>query len=237
MSKWLRVVSIFLPFGLIVLGLSALVIWSREPTRFPVRTIEIREPLRLKQISEAEIRAAVVPLLVKGFFWLDVRSAQKELQQIPWLRTADVRRVWPDKLVISVEEQTAQAKWGDKGILSTEGVIFYPKLATVSEKLPQFNGPDDRAREMLQQYFTLLETLGPIGLTVCSIDLSSTGNWRVVLDNGIEVVLGKTGLPERLNRFRLAYQSNLQAKSEHIAYVDLRYSNGFAIGWKVHATK
>ncbi len=230
MSKWVRVGSIILPLALIVAGLSALVIWSREPDRFPLRKVEVRSVL--KYVREDEIEAAVSPFLAKGFFWLNVRSVQANLQQIPWVQSVGVRRVWPDRLQVLVQERTAQARWGDKGVLSTEGVIFYPAPDTISDKLPRFDGPNGYAKEMLENYLTFLEVLGPIGLTVQSVGLSPNGSWQIMLDNDVAVILGKTALVERLARFVLAYQSRLQTEKEHIAYVDLRYTNGFAIGWK-----
>ena len=75
-----------------------------------------------------------------------------------------------------------------------------------------------------------------MGLTIQELDLSTNGSWKILLDNGIAVILGKTGLSERMTRFMLAYQHSLQAQSQQIAYIDLRYTNGFAIGWKAGAT-
>ena len=222
--------SVILPLAIIVVGLGALVVWSWHPDRFPLRIVQVRA--QLKQLKESDIKTTVLPFLSQGFFRLSVRSIRDELQQLPWVQSVEVRRVWPDILQIAVQEQMAQAKWGEKGVLSTEGKIFYPDPQTIPSKLPQFEGPDARAKEMQQQYLALLEALGPIGLTVQKLDLSANGAWQMLLDNGMTVILGKTGLSDRINRFVMAYQSNLQAQSQRIAYVDLRYTNGFAVGWK-----
>jgi cell division protein FtsQ len=230
MSIWMRILSIVLPCGIIVAGVGALVVWSRHPERFALRTIEVRA--ELKHVQEDDIKANVLPFLSQGFFWLNVQSVQDSLKRLPWVHTVEIRRVWPDRLQIKVQEQTPQARWGDQGILSTEGIIYYPELSSIPDKLPRFDGPDDSAKEMLQHYLTLLEHLGPIGLTVKALDLSPNGSWRIMLNNGIDVILGKAGLSERLARFVLAYQGSLQAQSEKIAYIDLRYTNGFAVGWK-----
>lgn len=230
MSNWMRAVSILLPLGIIVVSLVALVVWSRHPERFPLKTVEVRTAL--KHVKEEEIKASILPFFDKGFFWLNVQAVQACLNQLPWVQSVDIRRVWPDRLVVSVEEKAAQASWGEKGVLSTDGIIFYPEVATIPEKLPRFEGPKSEALVMQQQYFALLEQLGPIGLTIRSLKLSLNGSLQIMLDNGISIILGKNAMNERMARFVLAYQGSLQAQSQRIAYVDLRYTNGFAIGWK-----
>ncbi len=230
MSSGGRILSIFLPLAILLASLSLFVVWSRHADRFPLRTIEVQSQLHF--VKEAEIQANILPFLDKGFFWLNVRAVQACVKQLPWVQTVDIRRVWPDRVVASVQEKTAQARWGEKGVLSTEGVIFYPEVATIPGQLPQFDGPASEALVMQQHYFALLEQLGVVGLTIKSLSLSLNGALKIMLDNGIFIILGKHAVNERLARFVLAYQGSLKAQSERIAYVDLRYTNGFAIGWK-----
>lgn len=231
MSIGMRTVSIILPLAIILVSLSLLVVWSRHPDRFPLRTVEIRSSLQ--QVKESEIKESVLPFFDKGFFGLNVQAVQACLKRLPWVQNVDIRRVWPDRLLVSVEEKTAQARWGEKGVLSTEGVIFYPEVATIPAKLPQFDGPMSEALVMQQQYFALLEQLGTVGLTIQSLNLSLNGTLKIMLDNGISIRLGKQAINERMARFVLAYPGSLQAQSQRIAYVDLRYTNGLAIGWKM----
>lgn len=230
MSIMRRILSTALPIMLVAIGLVAIVYWALHSGQFPLRVIDIKS--ELKHVSEQEIQTVVTPHLAKGFFGLEVGAVQKSLKQLPWIEVVEVRRVWPDQLAVLVKEKTAQARWGDEGILSTDGTIFYPVSVNISEKLPKFVGPAGRSLEMLQQYLTVLELLGPTGLTVKALELSPAGAWQIVLDNGIAIILGKTGLNERTVRFVQAYHGNLRAQIERIAYIDLRYTNGFAIGWK-----
>jgi cell division protein FtsQ len=135
-------------------------------------------------------------------------------------------------VLLSVEERKPQAQWGETGILSTEGVIFYPPKASIPAKLPRFSGPDPQAKEMLEKYLKILEIIAPLGLRVCALDLSHQGEWRLRLDNGLSLIVGRADFETRINRFKIAYQNNLHAKSQNIAYIDLRYTNGLAVGWK-----
>jgi len=230
MSKWVRVISFCLPLIIVGCGVGGFIIWSKEPQRFPLKDVAIEG--ELKSISEQDIKSVVLPFLSKGFFWVNVEAVQKDVRKLPWVEALEVRRVWPDKLSIQVREKVAQARWGEKGVLSTIGDVFYPEASTIPKALPYFEGPDTQAKEVLQQYFVLLELLGPLGLRVESLVLSKDGSWEAALDNGITVILGKTAFNERMHRFVLAYQSRLQTQSKQIAYVDLRYPNGLAVGWK-----
>lgn len=230
MPSFLRSMAIVAPIVTIAAGVSGLVVWSRQSDRFPLRTVEVQ--LDLKKIRGSEITSTVTPFLPAGFFGINVRSVQENVQRLPWAQSVEVKRVWPDRLLILVQEKRAQARWGKNGLLSTEGAIFYPELDSIPDNLPQFIGPADRSKEMVQQYLTLLEMLAPIGLTVKQLTVSDEGSWRMVLDNGLTIIIGKAGVHERIARFVLAYPENLQSQVQQLEYVDLRYTSGFAVGWK-----
>lgn len=226
-----RILATLLPLVVVAAGLCAVVVWTLQTDRFPLRTIEVRS--ELKHVTAEGIKAVVLPHLAEGFFGLDVDSIQKSLKQIPWVQSVDIRRVWPDRLVVFVKEQIAQGRWNDDGILSTEGVIFYPtSITTKLEQLPKFIGEKAEANTLLQTYLSLLEVLAPTGLNIRVLEKKPTGVFEMRLDNGIAIILGKTGLNDRASRFVQIYRSHLKSQIQRIAYIDLRYNNGFAIGWK-----
>lgn len=229
MSLWMRIVSTILPLG-IVLGGTIGVFWSLQPQRFPLRVIEIREPL--KWTSNQSITEVASSFMDRGFFRLDVSALQKALSDLPWIASVSVQRVWPDRIILAAQEQIPLARFEEEGVLSTEGRVFYPDRESVPSRLPYFRGPIDRAKEMVQQYFNILEMLSPLGLGISELNLSPEGSWQMVLDNGMTVILGKAALNERMGRFVWVYPNQLQAETHKIAYLDLRYTNGMAIGWK-----
>jgi cell division protein FtsQ len=197
-----------------------------------VRTIEVSGAL--SYMPEEAILKAVSPHIAKGFFWLDIQGIQDSIAQLPWVVSSSVKRVWLDKIQIALQEHTPQARFGETGVVDTEGCVFYPEKSSISDKLPLFKGPTENAYEMLQQYYTILESIGPLGLTVVELNLTSYGAWEMMLDNGIAIILGRTACRERLNRFVLAYKLFLEPQISNIAYVDCRYTNGLAIGYKTH---
>ncbi len=230
MTRWMRIVSSILLLGIIAGGVVAIILWSQYPGRFPILAIEVQD--ELKRVTESDIAEACQTHLDKGFFWVDIEGVQQSITRLPWVASASVRRVWPARILVSIQEQVPQARFGEEGVLNTEGLIFFPDKSTIPGQLPRFNGPKERAKEMLQQYHAVLEKLGPIGLSVVELNLAPNGTWQMRLNNGIAIILGKAELNERLTKFVLAYQVKLQTLISKIAYVDLRYTNGLAIGWK-----
>lgn len=233
MSLWIRSVSILLPCALLMGGGLAFYNGSRSQAYFPLKVIEVQNPLQ--RVSVEELETAVKEHMSLGFFGLNVAAVQASLKALPWVEEASIRRVFPDRILISVKEKTAQARWREDAALSTEGVVFYPDLKSLPPKLPKFIGSNLHAKEMIQQYLKFLEVLGPLNLQIAVLELSPRGAFKITLDNGIAILLGKTGLEERLGRFMLAYQKQLKSQTERMAYVDLRYTTGLAIGWKTEA--
>jgi cell division protein FtsQ len=236
MSIGLRLLATILPLGIIVGGILGFLDVVKQPGRFPLRFIEIQN--ELKWMPPEAISQVVSPYLQQGFFGIDVEAIQKQVNDLPWVSKSHVQRVWPDRISIALTEQNPLARFGETGVLSTEGKIFYPEILSVLPPgCPWFKGPEKAAMEMLKQYLDFLEMLSPLGLSISELSLSNEGAYRIMLDNGIAIILGKAALNERMGRFILMYPSQLKKETQRIAYLDLRYTNGMAIGWKAVINK
>jgi len=222
-----------------ILLASGVMTWHyvRQPERFPLRSVEVHGSLQ--RTTRAEITTAVSPHLQDNFFTLDVGLVQASLKDLPWVAAAAVSRRWPDRLVITVREHQAVARFGEAGILNSEGRVFYPgqqsyevsQLSLVA--LPQFIGPESESVQLLDHYRQFETLLKPGGLTIKELHLAPHGAWQMVLNTGLQVILGNSSEEKlRLRRFVWAYQAALEAHSRAMAYIDLRYSNGLAVGWK-----
>jgi len=235
MSFSLRLLIAMLPLGLAIGGIVSLLFIIKQPGRFPLRVIEIQS--ELKWMSSEAITQILSPDLEQGFFGIDVEAIQKKVNHLPWVSNSTVQRVWPDRISVTLTEQNPLARFGEKGVLSTEGKIFYPELRGSELNIlpagyPWFTGPEKMATEMLKQYLDFLEMLSPLGLSIAELHLSEEGSYKIVLDNGIAIILGKAAINERMGRFILVYPNQLKKEIQRIAYLDLRYTNGVAIGWK-----
>ena len=197
-------------------------LWLLAPERFPVTEVELRG--NLKNTAEAQIRAAL-PRTPSNFFVADLNEVRVALERLPWVRRVEVRRVWPARLEITLEEHVALARWGDDALVSVQGQRFSAKTA---EKLPAFVGPGGTEAEVARRYRRFSEIVAPLGTPVERVVLTQRHAWQLRLGNGLQLMLGRDAdLAEaRLRRFVEVYPT---VGKKPLDYVDLRYPNGFAL--------
>lgn len=192
----------------------------------------------LQHVDRQEMVAKVQPLLVgAGFMTVDIAAIRAALREIPWIASASVARSWPDQLVISVTEQDPIARWGDVGLLSRSGEVFRPQPLGEVGELPALFGPDALAKEVVSHYAGLSELLGSQGLKLASLGTDERGSWRAELQGGVSLRLGSGDLLKKTRRFLRIYRDDLAPQFDRVHYVDLRYSNGLAVGWKQESQK
>jgi cell division protein FtsQ len=186
----------------------------------------------LRHVDRDELVARVQPLLVgEGFMTADLDAIRTTLKQLPWVAEVSVQRRWPSQLVVAVAEQEPIARWGEDGLLNRHGQVFRPQpLGEVSE-LPVLFGPDELAADVVARYAELSQLLAEQGLKLASLGTDRRGSWRAELQGGITLRLGTGDALAKLRRFVRVYRSGLEQQFAQVAYVDLRYSNGLAVGW------
>lgn len=218
--------------GLMLAGVSIVIYWSWLQTAqlLPIKQIALTGVMQ--QVQGAAVRDAVRPFVEKGFFSTDVAQVRDVVEAMPWVSQATVRRQWPDTLAIEVKEQRLLARWADDALINLQGELFYPPLLEGFQSVPQFNGIAGLNVVMAEQYQHYQQMLSVIALTIVRLDVSERRAWRIKLNNGVELLLGRAPQTQRLQRFIDAYQGGLADHTEQISRVDLRYSNGFAISWK-----
>ena len=209
--------------GLLALGAGfGALYWLQLPERFPVSRVEIKGSL--ENTTRKEIEGAL-PRASGNFFALDLAAVRQGVERLPWVRRVAVRRVWPDRLELTVEEHVALARWGDDRLVNTFGETFSAKTA---QALPSFVAPGGTSPEVTRRYHRFTEIVAPLGTGVERVVLSQRYAWQLRLGNGLHVMLGRDAdLAEaRLRRFVENYPS---VKKKQHEYVDLRYPNGFAL--------
>lgn len=197
---------------------------------WPVSRLVVHAPFR--HVSEADIRAAVAPLLEPGFFALDTAAPREALAALPWVEKVEVRKHWPDALEITVREHVAVAHWGEDRLLNRAGAIFDGRTATGLEDLPRLAGPDARVAEVLAFHRECLRILAGSGLVLRELRLSPRGGWRLGLAGGVLVELGSgPARSERLRRLLAVWPQLAPSHALPPLAIDLRYNNGFAVQW------
>ncbi len=197
----------------------------------PINELQIRGPM--VRVSAVELEEAIEAELDRGFFTANLDSARDRIQSLQWIDQAAVARRWPDRIEIAVTEQAPAAVWGDSGLMNVRGELFVASGAEhLPADLPRLSGPATRANDVAQRYLDMREQLLPLGMDVSRVAVDSRGSWTIVLSNGIEVRLGRRDYEERAALFVSVVADIIAARAADIAYVDIRYNSGFAIGWK-----
>ncbi|MBR9729044.1 cell division protein FtsQ/DivIB [Shewanella intestini] len=181
--------------------------------------------------SDAEIQQALQSMLANSFFNADVMDVQKALEALPWVYHASVRREWPAKFKVTLQEQQALAHWNVASWVNVKGEVFDALMHPELENLPLLAGPEGSAKEVLTVYQQLNELLSINGFNLASLHLSPRHAWFAVLDNGIKIDLGREDKMSRVQRFINVYPTLMQSDKK-IDTIDLRYDTGFAVGWQ-----
>lgn len=173
---------------------------------------------QVQDVTKREVRGT--------FFTTDIIKLRDGFETLPWVRRADVRRLWPDGLEVVIEEHKLLARWGKEQLVNMQGEVF---SATHEGALPKFEGPEGSAGEVTAYYARLTHVFSSIGRKPVEVLLSPRRAWQVRLDDGMRLELGRNQADARLNRFVAAYPQAIAPLKRRIDYVDLRYANGFAV--------
>ena len=231
-------------FGLAVLLLAlASLGWVSQRSMFTLRHILIESASgKLRHVNVATVRAAALPRIagkVRGnFFSVDLEAVRTAFESVAWVRHAQVRRAWPDRLIVRIEEHQPLGTWDEGHLISRSGELFAANLDEAEEdgNLAALSGPPGSEKDVVARFADFRKWFAPLGLTPMSVVLSARYAWTVRFTDGgpsdLTVELGRERdgniLSERVNRLLTAYPQ-VTAKWPHPRLVDLRYPNGFAL--------
>ncbi|ART80846.1 cell division protein FtsQ/DivIB [Oceanisphaera avium] len=221
-----------LSFFLVVLsallwGLWLVVLWMTSANQLPVNNLMIQGEHRY--LSREMVRDSVLELPgIGNFFALEVDQVQQQLQALPWVYQASVRKQWPDTVRVYIVEQQPAARWNYNALLNELGEVFQATLEEAD--LVSLSGPDEESARVLAEYKQIKQYLQPKGYGIEQIHLTPRRSWELTLDNGITLLLGRENIAARLQRFVDVYPDI--DERERVAYLDLRYDTGLAVGWK-----
>lgn len=194
-----------------------------------IESIAVSGPFQ--RVTPLQVEEAISDELDAGFFGADVGRMQAKIQALAWIDGATVARRWPNRIAIAVSEQVPAAIWGETGLLNVRGELFVTEARHIPAELPRLSGPDDRSDDVARRYLAVRDQLIPLGLDVRRVHLDARGAWDMTLTNGIEIRLGRRDVDERTELFLDVVGNIITGRAADIDYVDMRYSNGFTIGW------
>lgn len=208
---------------------AAAVHWIARQGAFAIREVVVTTPL--ERASAPHLEAVIREELSGTFFSMNLEAAKAAIRRVPWVRGVALRRQWPHRLEVAIEEHVPLARWGETRLVNAFGEPFE---APYPDALPRFAGPDGYAPEVVARYAEWSATLSPLALVVDALELSPRGGWRVTARRGdapLVLELGRDEPGARLARFATAYGRTIGALNRQgmaIGHVDLRYRNGFA---------
>jgi cell division protein FtsQ len=202
----------------------------------PVEHIQVDG--QFQHLTALDVETAVRGQL-HGAGLLSVRldDVRRSLRLLPWVEAVAVQRRWPRSLVVQVVEQQAVARWNDTDLVNARGDRFASSPHFVPRELPQLAGPSGSAAEAVRRFLALQGGVVEAGLGLAALRLDARGAWELQLDDGVVVRIGRNQVDERCARFLTVALRMISQRAADIAYVDMRYSNGFAIGWRSGATR
>jgi cell division protein FtsQ len=188
---------------------------------------------RLQHVSPLDVERLVrAHLDGAGLVSVDLDDISRGVTLLPWVDQASVQRSWPRGLKIEIVEQSAVARWDGTGLVNARGELFLSAAPFLPPELPELVGPAGSQQEVTANYLTMQGRLTEVGLRLTTLTLDARGAWSFTLDDGVTVRLGRQQMSARFERFMTAASKLVRTRATDIAYVDMRYGNGFAVGWK-----
>lgn len=208
----------------VLLLLGAMVLRVANFEMFAVKGIDIVG--NVNHVTKEQIETIALKELKGTIFTVDLSGARAAFEKLPWVRQVDIRRRWPDRLEVAVQEHRALARWGNTALVNRQGEVFE---GASNERLVTFEGPQGSASEITHNYLQFNKALALIGRQVKSVHVSERRAWSLRLDDGTVIELGRFAVDERLRRFVTVYPRSVGTLAGNVDYIDLRYTNGFAV--------
>jgi cell division protein FtsQ len=239
----MKKLSRFLMYCFVAMIFIGMLAWLSQRPVFALRQVVI-EPVAgqaLKHINKPVVKQQVLETVQGNFFSVRLEDVKRGFESMPWVRHANVRRVWPNGLIVSIEEQKPFGTWGGANshtLMNAHGELFAGRVSDVGDGivLIDFYGPEEASKEVMRLYERANAWFKPWNAEVKSLTLSERYAWHVKLSNGMKVEFGrdeensdKTLTEDRVARL-FKYWPQVQEKwANRVDAIDLRYANGFAI--------
>jgi cell division protein FtsQ len=215
--------------GSVIWAVQKGILWSGW---LPIKTVQVAG--QLQWVDKEKLNTVLTPFTGANFFNADLQEIKRAVQQLPWVMSVSVRRVWPDTLRLEVREHQALARWDSVFLMNQAGQLYQPQ--TLPQNLVHLQGPSGMHQRVYELYQELQRTYAQYDMEISNLALNGRHALQVRLSNGIEFLFGRysvTSDPQMmLNRFFGAYEQGLNRRIDQVERVDLRYANGFAIRWR-----
>tara|TARA_B110000196_G_C21110040_1_gene647264 strand:+ start:191 stop:928 length:738 start_codon:yes stop_codon:yes gene_type:complete len=219
----LRKITIFI-YILIIVCCLYLIHVQLERADLPIKEIVIVNSY--EHIDKEQINLIANRYLQSNYFKVDLNKIRFAFKKLPWVRDVSLRRKWPDKIVVSIEEHQVIARWNRVGLVNKEGEIFH---AASEENLPLFIGSESHVKEITLKYKEIKKILEKEMMYVSIISLSERLSWEITTTDRLKINLGKDDILQKIIQFTDNFKYVISELKSTIEYVDLRYRDGFSV--------
>lgn len=197
---------------------------------FPIGYVRVSGTFQ--HLDKGGVKKVIGHALQESFLTVDIVAIREAVENLPWIDTVSVARVWPDIIDIHVAEQSAVAFWGRDKLLNDRGEIFKPVTVSAIKDLPVLMGPVGAHKHVFDLLGELQINVDDAGLDLARLVISPQNAVSAVFSNGMKVQLGRDKPIERLQRFMGVYDRMNKNENGAVKQVDMRYHNGFSVAWK-----
>jgi cell division protein FtsQ len=211
---------------------AALALRVAHSRRFDLQRIEVAGDVR--HVSRAAVRAAISGRLSGNYFTIRLDQARRAFETLPWVAQVSVRRIWPNRLRVTLTDHRALGQWSDGRLVSDQGVLFVanPDEAEADGLLVSFSGPPRMAADAVARFQQFSAQLAPLQLRIVAMQVSDRASWSLTTAPRMQLELGRDEPPgrlqQRLAQIVSAYPVVLARLDGPATRIDARYSNGFA---------
>ncbi|MCI0732853.1 MAG: cell division protein FtsQ/DivIB [Methylococcaceae bacterium] len=218
-------IGLFILAGLLGVGLKPL-----QEHYFPVRFVRIQGAF--KYLDKAELEAKIAPLLERGYWEMDLDRIRIGASSLPWMRSVQIQRIWPDTLVLRIDEHVPFARFGEDRLLSAEGVVFAPVDIEPFVDLPLIEGPAGQSADFVAAFQAMQASARGLGMVLNEVRITQRNSWSIQVSQGLTVELGRETPVRTFQRFITTLSLLGEQPVRSMVRADLRYRNGYAVEWK-----
>lgn len=222
--------------GGVLLGLSGWARWVLSHPLFSIQSISVQG--EVSRNNAVTFKANVMPKLIGNFFTLDLEEAREAFESMPWVRSAVIRRDYPNRLRVLLQEHHPVALWGEEDantMVNEQGQVFEANVEEEVADLPRMKGPDGQSAEVLQMYRALRPSFLAVDMEMDQLELTPRGSWRVLTQSGAQIELGRGTEAEIGERLQVFFRTLSQITARYgrtptsLAGADLRHKDGYAL--------
>ena len=195
----------------------------------PIEAVVINTSLQ--NVAKQDVRDVAAKYVRGGFFTVDLTNFEYDMEQIPWVYKANIKRQWPGKLVITIREQLPRFRWTGQSLLNEEAVPFLVNNFDAYQALPKLSGRAGRETYLVRLYDQYNERFKRLGSPIASIEEDARYDKVITLLNGISINVGREQTSKQIERCLQSFSEFTENERAAIAAIDLRHSNGFAVRW------